>query len=96
MGQVPDFEPGVRRPLPATDQGFTIKRIFYTLDGKRANLTRVRQSDVLVATQAIGQAVSLSGASNEAAAGALLEAPLGLAELVGVHRVHSVLAERQI
>ncbi len=37
------------RPLPATSQGFTIKRIFYTLDGKRANLTRVRQSDVLVA-----------------------------------------------
>jgi uncharacterized protein YfaS (alpha-2-macroglobulin family) len=38
-----------RSPLPATDQGFTIKRIYYTLDGKRANLTRVRQSDVLVA-----------------------------------------------
>ncbi len=38
-----------RLPLPATNQGFTIKRIFYTLDGKRANLTRVRQSDVLVA-----------------------------------------------
>ena len=38
-----------RQPLPATSQGFTIKRIFYTLDGKRANLTRVRQSDVLVA-----------------------------------------------
>jgi uncharacterized protein YfaS (alpha-2-macroglobulin family) len=35
--------------LPAESNGFTIKRSFYTLDGKRADLSKVKQSDVLVA-----------------------------------------------
>lgn len=37
------------QPLPRASQGFTIRRVFYTLDGKRADLTRVKQSQVLVA-----------------------------------------------
>ena len=42
---------------PKTSQGFVIKRTFYTLDGKRADLAKVRQGDVLVAV-INGEAVS--------------------------------------
>ena len=37
------------RDLPAESKGFEIRRTFFTLDGKRADLSKVRQSDVLVA-----------------------------------------------
>jgi uncharacterized protein YfaS (alpha-2-macroglobulin family) len=37
------------KDLPAESNGFTISRAFYTLDGKRADLDKVKQSDVLVA-----------------------------------------------
>ena len=36
------------RDLPAESRGFEIKRSYYTLDGKPADLARVRQSEVLV------------------------------------------------
>ncbi|MGE0735757.1 MAG: alpha-2-macroglobulin [Alphaproteobacteria bacterium] len=35
--------------LPPESQGFTIKRSYYTLDGRPADLTKVRQGDTLVA-----------------------------------------------
>ncbi|UCH74413.1 MAG: alpha-2-macroglobulin family protein [Rhodospirillales bacterium] len=38
-----------RDDLPAEREGFAITRAFYTLDGKRANLGRLRQGDTLVA-----------------------------------------------
>ncbi len=37
------------KDLPPENNGFTINRSFYTLDGKRADLSKVKQSDVLVA-----------------------------------------------
>jgi len=48
--------PKVDQP-PANKNGFVIKRAFYTLSGKRADLTKVRQGDVLVAVIS-GEAVS--------------------------------------
>ncbi|MDH3232906.1 MAG: alpha-2-macroglobulin family protein [Alphaproteobacteria bacterium] len=42
---------------PKASQGFTIKRAYYSLDGKRADLATVRQGDVLVAVIS-GEAVS--------------------------------------
>ena len=38
-----------RARMPAEDAGFAIFRAFYTLDGKKAVLSRVRQGDTLVA-----------------------------------------------
>ena len=48
--------PKVDQP-PANKNGFVIKRAFYTLSGKRADLTKVRQGDVLVAVIS-GESVS--------------------------------------
>ncbi len=42
---------------PKANQGFSITRAYYSLDGKRADLTKVRQGDVLVAVIS-GEAVS--------------------------------------
>jgi uncharacterized protein YfaS (alpha-2-macroglobulin family) len=42
---------------PRTSQGFVIKRAYYSLDGKRADLAKIRQGDVLVAVIS-GEAVS--------------------------------------
>jgi alpha-2-macroglobulin len=42
---------------PKANQGFEIKRTFYSLDGKRADLTKIRQGDVLVAVIS-GEAVT--------------------------------------
>lgn len=38
-----------RRKMPAEDAGFAVFRAFYTLEGKRANLDKIRQGDTLVA-----------------------------------------------
>jgi uncharacterized protein YfaS (alpha-2-macroglobulin family) len=38
-----------RDKMPAEDEGFAVFRAFYTLDGKKANLDKVRQGDTLVA-----------------------------------------------
>lgn len=46
-----------RKDQPPAKSGFVIKRAFYTLSGKRADLAKIRQGDVLVAVIS-GEAVS--------------------------------------
>jgi uncharacterized protein YfaS (alpha-2-macroglobulin family) len=38
-----------RDPMPAQDEGFAVFRAYYTLEGRRANLSKVRQGETLVA-----------------------------------------------